>query len=358
MRTDKGRFEQVTGSLQIERKANPQLLVTPNPLSFEAASVERLDENTYRIYHAKLTVCDPARPTWTFGAKEGDAARRPRRGAALCELPAVPHPADLFAVRQCAGGEIAAVGISDAGNQQKLDQGHHPRRRLLLGADELGGHDAGRATAHARGAGSRTSNIRMLPSENTTLSANYFGVVDRLGEGGHSLNLKLNTQLAGGWHVAADFNQLTSLTFQEVFSPTFSEAVNSEVNTTAFATKDFDGFSFSVDAHNYKDLPHRAAGDLHRPAHDAGDALRFGGPGAVEELAALCWVRRFLRRGAPQRPGGDGAGRNGGSSGEHGPIRKSQRVCAARDDPAALGRLAGRDADVYVSAALFMARRT
>ena len=53
--------------------------------------------------------------------------------------------------------------------------------------------------------------------------------------------------------MAADFNQLTSLTFQEVFSPTFSEAVNSEVNTTAFATNNFDGFSFSVDAHNYKD---------------------------------------------------------------------------------------------------------
>ncbi len=38
LRTERGEFEQVSGSLHVERKPNPQLLVTPNPLSFDADS--------------------------------------------------------------------------------------------------------------------------------------------------------------------------------------------------------------------------------------------------------------------------------------------------------------------------------
>ena len=101
----------------------------------------------------------------------------------------------------------------------------------------------------------QNANLRMKPSENTTISATYFGVVDRLGEGRPLAERKAeHPSISDGWHIAADFNQLTSLTFQEVFSPTFNEAVNSEVNTTGFATKNFDGFSLNFDAHDYKNF--------------------------------------------------------------------------------------------------------
>ena len=253
MRTERGRFEQVTGSLRIERKENAQLLVTPNPLSFEASEVERLDENTYRIHHAKLTVCDPQRPTWTFEAKE--ATLRVNRGVALLDanfrllriplfyLPYANVPNEKsrqsgFLMPEISKSSIKGTILGDAyywAPTSWADTTLGAQMLSLRGWEENG-------------------NIRLLPSENTTISANYFGVEDRLGEGGHSLNVKLNTKLGGGWHVAADFNQLTSLTFQEVFSPTFSEAVNSEVNTTAFATNHFDGFSLNFGAHDYKNF--------------------------------------------------------------------------------------------------------
>ena len=252
LRTGKGTFEKVTGSLQVERKANADLLVTPNPLSFEADSVERLDEHTYHIHHTKLTVCDPKHPTWTFGAKE--ATLHVDHGVALLNanfrlfhipliyLPYANVPEEKsrqsgFLMPEISKSSIKGTILGDAYYWAPTSWAD-----AMLGAQlfTLRGWE-------------QNISLRMLPSDNTTISANYFGVIDRLGEGGHSLNFKLNTQLRGGWHVAADFNQLTSLTFQEVFSPTFSEAVNSEVNTTAFATKAFDGFSFDVDAHNYKD---------------------------------------------------------------------------------------------------------
>src|SRR5437879_11433452 len=68
LRTGLGTFRRVRGSVQIERRPNPALLVTPNPLYFEAREVERRGERTYIIRHAWVTVCAPDRPKWTFYA--------------------------------------------------------------------------------------------------------------------------------------------------------------------------------------------------------------------------------------------------------------------------------------------------
>src|SRR5574337_559106 len=68
VRTGQGTFRRVRGSVRIERRPNPALLVTPNPLSFEAQEVERVDERTYKIRNAWLTVCTPERPIWKFYA--------------------------------------------------------------------------------------------------------------------------------------------------------------------------------------------------------------------------------------------------------------------------------------------------
>jgi LPS-assembly protein len=253
LRTHKGHFDVVSGSIQIERKANPQLLVTPNPLSFDAASVDRLSDGVYRIRHAKVTVCDPAKPTWTFTAKQ--ATLHVNHNVALLytdfrifRIPLIYLPyADVpnehsrqsgFLMPEISKSSIKGTILGDAYYWAPLSWAD-----TTIGAQYLS----------LRG-WQQNGDVRLKPSENTTISGSYFGVVDRLGEGGHSLNIKVNTQLGGGWHVAADINQLTSLTFQEVFSPTFSEAVNSEVNTTAFATKHFDGFNLDLDVHDYKNF--------------------------------------------------------------------------------------------------------
>jgi len=52
VRTGRGRFRRVRGTVQIQRRPNANVLITPNPLYFEAQEVERLDERTYKIHHA------------------------------------------------------------------------------------------------------------------------------------------------------------------------------------------------------------------------------------------------------------------------------------------------------------------
>src|SRR5580704_8949239 len=61
-----GLFEHVRGEVTMEHQANTNMLVSPNPLTFEAQEVRRLDLRTYWIEHAWLTVCEPDKPSWKF----------------------------------------------------------------------------------------------------------------------------------------------------------------------------------------------------------------------------------------------------------------------------------------------------
>ena len=254
IRTGKGHFEHVHGAAHIERQPNPSILVTPNPLSFQAESVDRLDENTYHIVHAWLTVCDPDKPAWTFAATQ--ATLHVDRDVALVSanfrlfrIPLIYLPyATLPAGRRVRQSGFLTPQIGSSG-----------AKGLMLGDSYYWAPaDWADATIGAellsRRGWSQTAKLQLRPSENIDLSGAYSGVVDRLGQGGHTLNFRMNAQFADGWHAVADVNQLTSLTYLLAFAPTFSEAVNSEVHNNGFLTNNFDGFSINFAASSYKNF--------------------------------------------------------------------------------------------------------
>src|SRR5262249_49473924 len=57
--TGKGVFKNVRGFLKLERRPNPRLLLSRNPLYFEAREVDRLSEDVYVVKHSWITICDP-----------------------------------------------------------------------------------------------------------------------------------------------------------------------------------------------------------------------------------------------------------------------------------------------------------
>ncbi|HET9802628.1 MAG TPA: putative LPS assembly protein LptD, partial [Candidatus Acidoferrum sp.] len=69
-RTGRGEFDHVHATFAIQRRPTPTLLISPNPLYFNAEKAERLDEDTYRIQNAWVTVCNPAHPIWRFYAPD------------------------------------------------------------------------------------------------------------------------------------------------------------------------------------------------------------------------------------------------------------------------------------------------
>src|ERR1700730_19221397 len=76
LRTGRGTFHHVRATFAMQRRPTPTLFISPNPLYFEAEEAERLDENTYRIRKAWMTVCKPGRPTWKFYAPDATVTLR------------------------------------------------------------------------------------------------------------------------------------------------------------------------------------------------------------------------------------------------------------------------------------------
>jgi LPS-assembly protein len=262
VKTGKGSFHHVRARFAVQRRPQPTLLSSPNPIYFEAEEAERLDEETYVVKRAWMTVCDPARPTWKMYAPEATivmerSVHLENGNFRLFEIPVLYMPFATFpASRERTSGFLIP------------DPGHTSQKGYVLGdafywapldwADvTLGG------SYYSLRGWAQKGELRMRPWENARLQANYFGVIDRgleepgappLKQGGHETQLLFTADLPGNWRAVADLDQLTSLTFRLAWFETFTQAVNSEVRNTAFLTKNFDGYSVDFAALSYENF--------------------------------------------------------------------------------------------------------
>jgi len=247
----------------MEHRPNSNMLVSPNPLVFEAQQVRRLDARTYSIEHAWLTVCEQDKPSWKFFAPH--ATLHVDRTVALVNaefrmfrIPLLYIPyASLPAGRKLRQSGLLIPEFGDTSVKGVvIGDGYYWAPKDWTDVD------LGAAYLSRRG-WQQNAQFRAKPWEDVGISAKYFGVIDRgvpttvvnssgvtttqlVSQGGHSSQFELNAQLHGGWRAVADLNQLSSLTFQLVFSPTFGEAVRSEVRSAAFLTNNFRGFSANL----------------------------------------------------------------------------------------------------------------
>jgi LPS-assembly protein len=260
LRTGRGNFQHVRATFAIQRRPTPTLLVTPNPLYFEAEQAERLDQDTYRIRNAWITVCNPAKPTWTFHAPSAtvrmqQSVHLENGNFRLFSVPVLYLP---YATLPAEERRNSGLLIPDIGNST--------RKGLVLGdafywapfdwADVTLG-----ASYYSKRGWAQNGSLRMRPWQGARLDASYFGVIDRglpqasgppINQGGHEEHLLFTSPVPGDWRAVADLDQLSSLTFRLAFSETYTEAVNSEVPNTAFLTKSFDGYNIDLAAVSYQ----------------------------------------------------------------------------------------------------------
>jgi len=263
IRTGRGSFKNVRGSITVRRRPNPSVLISPNPFSFEAREVKRLDERTYEIHGAWVTVCDPDKPVWRFYApraiiKLESQARLQGASFRLLGVPVfyLPYATVPLARRQRQSGLLLPQIGSSSRKGFTIGQAFYwaPAEwmDMTFGAEYL-----------SRRGVAQNVELRAIPWENMRLSSTYFAVNDRglrgpggarVPQAGHQSNVSLDAYLPGGWRAVADINQLTSLKFRLAFAETFTEAVNSEVRSSAFVTNNFRGFSLNFSVSNYKNF--------------------------------------------------------------------------------------------------------
>lgn len=261
VRTGAGHFRNVRGTVRVDRRPNPSLLITQNPLYFEAQDVERVSADEYVVRQAWITVCDPEHPTWQFFAPR--ARLRLNRSVALINanfrlyrvplvwLPYTSAPAGPR-VRQ-SGFLIPTIGQSNAKGFLIGDAFYWapvPWADATVGAQYLS----------RRGSAERAE-FRAKPGENTSLDYTYYGVIDRglpgangvpVPQGGHQQRFEMQSLLPDNWRFVADVSELSSLTFRLAFADTYGEAINSEVRSALFLTNNFRGFSLNFSGQNNK----------------------------------------------------------------------------------------------------------
>ncbi len=259
--TGAGTFSNVRGNIKILRRPNPLVLVSANPLYFEARQVERYNDNVFVVHQAWITVCDQQRPTWQMYAPR--AKIRLNKSVALVnanfrlfKVPLIWMP---YATAP-AGEKIRQSGflLPDIGNSST--KGYVFGDAYYWAPTTWADATIGAQDFTKRGSSQRAE-IRLRPLENTTFSYTYYGVVDRgiadangvlESQGGHQQRLELQSQLPQGWRFVADYNQLSSLTFRLAFADTYGDAINSEVNSAIFLSNNFRGFSLNFAGVNDK----------------------------------------------------------------------------------------------------------
>jgi LPS-assembly protein len=262
LRAGRGTFHHVRATFAMQRRPSATLLLSPNPLYFEADEAERLDENTYHVKKAWLTVCEPDRPTWKFYAptaivKLRKSVHLENGNFRLFSVPVLYLPYATFPAetQRNSGFLIPEPGDSSSKGYVFGDSFYWAPTDWM---DTTVG-----ASYYSRRGWSQKGDVRMRPWENARLDATYFGVIDRglpqpsgppIKQGGHEAKLLFTALLPGGWRAVADLDQLTSLTFRLAFSETFVQAVNSEVRNTAFLTNNFRGFSLNFAAVSYRNF--------------------------------------------------------------------------------------------------------
>jgi LPS-assembly protein len=262
LRTGRGTFHHARATIAIQRHPMPTLLISPNPLYFEAVEVERLNENTYRVHKAWLTVCDLNRPTWKFYAPTATirlqkSVHLENGNFRIFSVPVMYLPYSTFPAERHRDSGFMIPDIGDS-SRKGFVFGEAVYWAPLDWMDATLG-----ATYMSKRGWSQTADIRMRPWENAQVDATYFGVIDRgleqpigppIKQGGHEDHFGFSALLPDGWRAVADLNQLTSLTFRLAFAETYAQAVNSEVRNTAFLTNNFQGFSADFAALSYENF--------------------------------------------------------------------------------------------------------
>jgi LPS-assembly protein len=250
--TNKGTFQNVRATIHLDRRPNPTVLLTDNPLYFEAKQIDRISEDVYVVHHGWFTVCEPQKPFWQFYAPGatvtlGKSVALVNSDFRMLRIPLVWLP---YATAP-AGEHVRQSGfmLPIAGNSNT--KGFTIGDAFYWAPEPWVDTTAGFEYFGKRGPSERGI-FRARPFEGTSIEYRYYGVDDREGQGGYTQQLEIQSLWNHGWRFVTDLNQLSSLTFQLAFAGTYTEAIDSEIRSAVFLTNNFRGFSFNVDGLNDK----------------------------------------------------------------------------------------------------------
>ena len=220
------------------------------------------------MHDGTVTVCDQPVPAWDLKVQRaivevGEDAQVYHstfrlRHFPVFYLPYARHPVDSLGRET--GFLIPTLGVSSRKGTTVGDSFYWAINRsadATLGAEYF-----------SRRGWSQHGNFRFRPSDTSFVEARYFGVLDRgdpttrQDQGGEDFTLHAEGLLPLGIRAVANIEYLSSFVFRLAFNENFSQAVNSEVKSTAFLSRSQSGFFFNTSAQRYQNFESTNHGDL------------------------------------------------------------------------------------------------
>jgi LPS-assembly protein len=268
-----GRFYDVTATTGLRFRGNRVVVTSTAPFAFSGKIVEKTSPDHYLVYDGTITTCEIPHPNWQFQAGRvvvdvgGNASIYHStfllHGFPIFYFPYATHPV-AREVRDT-GFLIPTVGRSSSKGNIVGDSFYWVINRSMDGT-------VGAEYFSLRGWSQRGS-FRARPSDTSYVDLNVFSVIDRglsepavcggtppvctpqppLKEGGQEVRLTADGNFHG-FRAVSNIDYLSSFLFRLAFNDVYTQAVNSEVKSQLFLTKDIGGVSLSGMAERYQNF--------------------------------------------------------------------------------------------------------
>jgi LPS-assembly protein len=298
VRSQTGKLYDVSGSSGASFRGLKVTLTSSNPITFAAKMMEQTGPQEYILYHGSVTSCEMPRPKWRFHSAKiilrvGDSAKVYNSTFRLKGVPVLYLPKASLPVERLGRQSGFLIPTAGYGNSKgyMASEGFYWVINRTMDATFGGQYMSRRGWA-------TTDGFRSRPSPKAFLNASYFQVFDRgipppglspggtpvvqpcihpsqnpsapCNQGGEDAKINGETTFAHEIRGVISLEYLSSYVFRTAFAETFTQAVDSEVRSTAFVTKSVDGFSFNGFASRYQNFQSTQPGQvitiLHTPA--------------------------------------------------------------------------------------------
>jgi len=270
MVAEKGSFYVVTGSAPGHTVQRRGLLTTTEPIRFQGEWAERI-EDRYILYQGTLTNCPPGTSWWQLISPRmviipDDHALAYKALMRLRGVPVFWAPAFYKSLEK----EDRQSGFLTP------NIGNSSTRGLMFGLGYFWAINRSyqlmyRPVYYSVRGLANTVDFAGRPTETSKVNAYFYAVDDkglpepggtRLKQGGYMWSLSgEETNLGDGWYARGIINDLSSYTFRQAFTESFNEAVYAEVNSVAYAGKDWKSYDLTVAGENQENFNSTNPGD-------------------------------------------------------------------------------------------------
>ncbi len=264
-------FYTATGTLGVRSVTHDRYVFTaPNPFALSGDEVLELGPGRYQVLRGTLTSCRLPDPDWKLLARniliDGNVAHARNStftlfGAPLVFLPYVSHPVEQ---NHRQSGVLLPIFGNDT--QKGFISGESVYLVLGRSADATLG-----AEYFSRRGFNPFGQLRYRGFGENFASLRFRALFDRLpapnNQGGQDIFADGRRELDAHTRAAADIEYLSSYVYRQAFEENYSAAINSEVKSSAYVTREENAYAANAHFERYQNFRGTAPGDEIRVLH-------------------------------------------------------------------------------------------